>query len=130
MQPDRAPAVRDHKDLIAWQVAMELCIAVYRDTRDFPDRERFGLVPEMRKTARSVACNIAEGHQRKTTREFLRFLDITQGSRAELETQLVLASQLGYLDKNSSCDLLDLTRRVGCLVSALKGALREKKNQQ
>jgi four helix bundle protein len=120
-------AVRDHKDLTTWQVSLYLCLAVYRMSRRFPGHERFGLVAEMRKTARSVICNIAEGHQRHSTREFLRFLDIAQGSRAELESQLIIASRLGYLSEDTSADLMALSTRVGRLVSALSRTLR--KNQ-
>ena len=75
--------IRSFKDLIAWQKAFELCIDVHRQTARFPPEERYGLSFDLRKTSRSVVCNIAEGHQRASTREFVRFLDIALASIAE-----------------------------------------------
>jgi four helix bundle protein len=118
--------IKDHKDLTAWKVALELCLAVHASTGGFPTDERFGLVAELRKTARSVICNIAEGHQRRSRREFIRFLDIAQGSRAELETQLTLASHLGYVAEDASGRLMALSFRVGKLLSALSRTLRDR----
>jgi four helix bundle protein len=121
--PNRS-AIRDHRDLVAWQISLQLCLAVYEATRKFPGHERFGLIAELRKTARSVVCNIAEGHERRSRREFIRFVDIAQGSRAELESQLVIASRLGYFSAEDSATLTDLAARVGRLLSALGAKLR------
>jgi len=118
--------VRDYKDLVAWKVSFELCMAVYRCGRDFPHDENYGLRAEVRKTARSVCCNIAEGHERGSTREFIRFLNIAQGSRAELETQLCTARELGYMPEESAAQLLELADRVGRLVTSLRECLRSR----
>jgi four helix bundle protein len=81
--------VKSNRDLIVWQKAMDMVVAVYQVTNDFPDHERFGLTGHTRKSAISVPSNIAEGHARNSTREFLHHLSIAQGSRAETETQLL-----------------------------------------
>jgi four helix bundle protein len=93
----RSGAVRTFKDLLVWQKAMQLSVEVYRLTKTYPGHERYGLTAETRKTSRSVPYNIAEGHQRGSTAEYIRFLGIAAGSAAELETQLLLADRLGYL---------------------------------
>jgi four helix bundle protein len=118
--------IRSFRDLLVWQKAFQLCLEVYRVTRTFPADERFGLIAEMRKTSRSVPCNIAEGHQRHTTAEYLRFLDIASGSRAELETQVLLAQALGYAPHADSDTLLDSCQQVAKLLAALARALRSK----
>jgi four helix bundle protein len=90
---------------LVWQRAFRLCSAIYRATLTFPESERYGLIGELRKTARSVVYNIAEGHRRWSRREFARFLDISLGSSAELETQLLLSESLLYLNPDMSSQL-------------------------
>jgi four helix bundle protein len=123
--PSSSP-IRSFKDLIAWQKAFQLCLDVYRATQGFPAQERFGLSAELRKTARSVPCNIAEGHQRRSTLDYLRFLSIAAGSRGELETQLLLAQALGYLSPEGADKLLAACADVAKLLAALTRALRTK----
>jgi len=120
------PRIQSFKDLIVWQKAFELCMDVYRATNSMPPEEKFGLTFELRKTSRSVPSNIAEGHERHTTAEYLRFLDIASGSRAELETQLLLAAALGYLPEQDSKPLLELCLEVARLLKSLSRALRSK----
>jgi four helix bundle protein len=74
---------------------------VYKVTKVFPDDEKYGLVTQMRRSAVSVAPNIAEGHMRTTSRDFKQFLAVARGSCAELETQAVVAHELGYLREES-----------------------------
>ena len=119
-------SIQPFKDLIAWQKAFQLCLEIYDVTARFPADERFGLTAELRKTARSVAYNIAEGHQRNTTADYLRFLHIASGSRAELETQLLLAEALDYLDDESANNLIGTCHEVTKLLAALIRALRAK----
>src|SRR5262245_16616607 len=88
---------RTHYDLVAWQEAMDLVEAVYRDTEDFPARETYGLTSQIRRSAVSVPSNLAEGAARNSRREFIQFLGICCGSIAELQTQLQLAVRLGFL---------------------------------
>jgi four helix bundle protein len=122
----RSAKIQSFKDLIVWQKALQLCLDIYRATQSFPSEERFGLTSELRKTSRSVTYNIAEGHQRRTTTEYLRFLDIASGSRGELETQLLLAQALGYLSDESSNGLLSSCEEVAKILAALARALRSK----
>ena len=87
--------VRSYRDLVAWQRARDLVREVYLLTAKFPVGERFGLVSQMDRAAVSVPSNIAEGYGRATTQDYLHFLRIARGSAYELETQLVLAEDLG-----------------------------------
>ena len=116
--------VRTFKDLIVWQRAFELVVALYQATDALPVHERYGLTAELRKTARSVAYNIAEGHRRASTAEYVRFLDIARGSVAELETQFLLGHALGYLEQKVWTTLLDrlgdIDRMLAALVRKLK----------
>jgi four helix bundle protein len=114
-------------ELVLWRKAFALCIAVYDATESFPHHERFGLCGELRKTARSVVCNIAEGHQRVSRKEFLRFLDIAYGSATELETQILIAEARQYLapssTKNVSRGLDEVRRMISGLMTTLRRSL-------
>ena len=118
--------IRTFRDLVVWRRAFALCVEVYRLTEAFPNCERFGLSAELRKTARSVMYNIAEGHRRRSTLEYVRFLDIARGSAGELETQLLLAQALGYLDRNASLDLLNALAEIDRMLSTLMRRLRDR----
>jgi four helix bundle protein len=87
---------RNFKDLLVWQRGIQLVKGVYLLTRGFPSEEKFGLISQMRRAAVSIPSNIAEGQARNTTGEFIQFLAIAQGSLAELETQLIVATELGF----------------------------------
>lgn len=90
------------KELKVWQRSKTLAIELYKATNGFPKEEMFGLTQQIRKSAVSVPSNIAEGCGRGTDRELIRFLDIAQGSAFELETQLIIAANLGFLNESSS----------------------------
>jgi len=111
-----------HRNLAAWQQAMNLAEMVYRDTAGFPDVDRFGLSAHMRRAAVSIPSNIAEGSGRNSPRELLQFLGVTCGSVAELETQVELAIRLGYLDAKSGT--VAQTSLVGRLVNGLRKSIR------
>lgn len=119
-----AGSVSSYKDLLAWQKALQLCLEVYRTSRSFPLHERFGLTVEIRKTARSVVCNIAEGQRRDSTPDYLRFLSFSRGSQAELETQLLVANSLGYIEEDQAPRILELCDEVGRLIFGLARALK------
>ncbi len=89
--------VNSYKDLDVWKRGVELARVVYGITAAFPESEKFGLVSQMRRAAVSVPSNIAEGQARRTPGDFLRFLNIARGSLAELETQMTIASDLGFV---------------------------------
>ena len=88
--------VEGYKDLLVWQKGIQLAKEVYRITQTFPNEEKFGLVSQMRRAAISIPCNITEGQARHTTKEFVLFVSHAEGSVAELDTQLILALELGY----------------------------------
>jgi four helix bundle protein len=92
--------IRSFRDLVAWRKGIELCKRVYRLSAGFPDAERFGLTSQIRRAAVSVPSNIAEGYGRRSKQDYLRFLDISRGSLAEVYTQLVLAEELEFASKD------------------------------
>ena len=91
-------AIRDFTDLLVWQKSVELGLTVYTLTKSFPREERFAITSQLRRAAVSVSSNIAEGHARQG-REFPHFLSIAKGSLAEIESQLLFANRLGYVDQ-------------------------------
>ena len=88
---------RGHFRLDAWKVSRQLVVTVYRLTRGFPKEELFGLTSQLKRASISIPSNIAEGAARSGRREFAQFLNIARGSLSELETQLIIATDLGYL---------------------------------
>jgi four helix bundle protein len=104
--------MRDFKELKVWQKAHQLVLAVYRDTTAFPADERFGLTAHLRKTALSIPSNIAEGCGRQTDRDLGRFLSIAAGSANELDYQLLLARDLGFLPQDTHRILSDQVAEV------------------
>lgn len=89
--------MRPHEKLDVWTKAVEMVIVVYSITRSFPADERYGLTSQIRRAAVSIPANIAEGAARQSDKEFYQFLSIAQGSSSELETELLIAKNLGYL---------------------------------
>ena len=123
-----AIAFRSYRDLDVWQKAMTVAKEVYAATAGFPDHERFGLVNQMRRAAVSIASNIAEGHARGSTGEFQRFILIAMGSVAELETQLLLSTSLGFLMQPSADAVLRELDSVGKMLRALHRSLSKQKS--
>lgn len=113
--------IKDYKELVVWQKAMELVIAIYKATNTFPNEELYGLTSQIRRAAVSVPSNIAEGQGRQTRGEFRQFLGQARGSLAELETQLLIAHSLGYLEDCS--ELLAQRVEVARLLNGLLNSL-------
>jgi four helix bundle protein len=115
--------VKGYEDLIVWQKGIELAKEIYRLTGRFPSSERFGLVRQLQRAAVSVPSNIAEGQSRRSTGEFRQFLYHALGSLAELDTQLILARELGYLKADDSglaaSHIEELRRMTHALVNRL-----------
>src|SRR5580658_9656147 len=88
--------IRSYRDLRVWQRGIELVESIYVITQSFPKQEIYGLTSQMRRAAVSIPANIAEGHSREHTKEFRNFLSMAQGSISELETELEIATRLGY----------------------------------
>lgn len=95
-------ASRDYRDLIVWKKSMDLVVAIYQCTKEFPESEKFGLISQMRRSAISIPSNLAEGSKRGSSKDFRQFVLIAYGSGAELETQLEIAKRLKYLQDTPS----------------------------
>lgn len=105
---------------------MELAAATYTLTHNFPKSEVFGLSGQLQRAAVSIPSNIAEGHARDSTKEFLRFVSIAMGSLAELETQLILSNTLNYIDETALGNALGKTGEIGRMLRGLQSSLKAK----
>jgi four helix bundle protein len=122
--------IRSYRDLLVWQKAMELVTALYQATSSFPKHELYGLVSQAQRAAISIPANIAEGHDRDSTKEYLRHLAIAVGSLAELETLITIGLRLHYLDA-AKHDALQLDcRSLGRMLRNLQRALRARRKRQ
>jgi four helix bundle protein len=119
-------SVQSYRDLRVWQAALIVGRRVYALTARFPASETFGLSQQLRRAAVSVASNIAEGHARGGTKEFLRFLAIARGSLAELDTQLIIACQLGYAVERDVEDVPSLVDSTSRMLRRLEQQLRRR----
>ena len=108
---------RPHQRLDAWKQAMRLVKATYLITQTFPGEERYGLTAQMRRAAVSIPSNLAEGAARSTRREFAQFVSISKGSLSELETQTIIAAELGYVSRQD--ELFARLDRLGHLLTGL-----------
>jgi four helix bundle protein len=116
----------NYQQLRVWQNGMELVRLVYRLTRGFPRHEVFGLSSQLQRAAVSVPANIAEGHTRGTTKEFLRYVTMSHGSLAELETVFLVARDLQYIDATHFDRLAALCDSTGKMLGALRRSLVKK----
>jgi four helix bundle protein len=116
-------AVRSYQELIVWQRAMELAEAVYACTKCFPKEEIYGLTSQVRRAVVSVASNIAEGQGRGIGAEFRHHLRISQGSLQEVETQMLLAQRLGYVEMARLDLIMQLAAEVGRLNRGLHASI-------
>ena len=91
--------VKGYKDLVVWQKSSDLVLEIYKVLAEFPVDERYGITSQIKRSAVSIPSNIAEGSVRRSKKEFIRFINISSGSAAELQTQLYLSMNLGFLDK-------------------------------
>jgi four helix bundle protein len=110
-------SIRPHYNLETWKESMALVKAVYELTRQLPSSETYGLIAQMRRAAVSIPSNIAEGAARTGAKEFAQFLNIAKGSLSELETQILIARDLGYIREIE--DILDQTNKVSRLLAGL-----------
>ena len=119
----RVMQTKTYKDLIVWQKAMDLAEEIHRLSKSFPREELYGLTSQIRRAAVSVPSNIAEGQARQSTAEFRNFLSISQGSLAEVETQLFLAIRFGYLTQQQAAQALTLREEISKMLSSLRSKL-------
>ncbi|HEY3059435.1 MAG TPA: four helix bundle protein [Chloroflexota bacterium] len=121
-----AVTISSYRDLRVWQAGLALVREIYAATATFPRSETFGLVSQMRRAAVSVPSNIAEGHTRGYTREYLRHIVIAHGSLAELLTQIEIAGELGFLDATNARDLSISADSLSRQINALRTALADR----
>lgn len=113
-----------YKDLVVWQKSMELTRAIYHITSTFPNEERFGLASQMRRCAVSIPSNISEGFGRDSKTEHAYFLQISRGSSNELDTQLILSHDFGYINDDDYQDAYNLNNEVNKMLNSLIYTLR------
>lgn len=120
--------VASYRDLRVWQEGVRLSLDNYRLTAAFPDNEKFSLISQLRRCAISIPSNIAEGHARLSTKEYIRHVSIALGSLAELETQLHISRELKYANPVTIDDLLStadiLGKQLRSLTRSLKGRVQ------
>lgn len=119
-ESDPVPRTKSYRDLIVWQRSIQLVKRVYELTRAFPADERFGLVSQMRRGAVSISSNIAEGQARRTTGEFIQFISHAEGLTAELDTQFIIACELGFVPEHSRGEIPGLIDEVSRMLNALR----------
>jgi len=117
---------QSYEDLLVWQRAIEMSVAIYEFTEAFPQKEMYGLTSQLRRASVSVASNIAEGRGRSTQGEFKHFLGMAQGSNYEIQTQLVLSRHLKFGGEASLQKSEKLSVEVGKMLSALISSIAAK----
>lgn len=118
--------MRGYQDLKVWALGVDICLAIYRLTETFPQREIYGLTSQLRRAATSIPSNIAEGHTRGQTKDFIRFLAISRGSVAEIQTQLLIAERLGYVPQEQVDRLGEMLEEESRMLAGLCRSLRLK----
>ncbi len=117
---------RSYRDLIAWQKAMKFVTGIYAVTQRFPSEERYGITNQLRRAAVSVPSNIAEGQARFSQREFHHFLSQARGSLVEIETQLLIARDLNFLQPAQTDELLFAAAELGRLLNGLIASVKSR----
>ena len=118
--------INSFRELRVWQQGMDLVEKIYHITRSFPSEERFGLTSQMRRAAVSIPSNIAEGHTRESTKEYLYHISCAQASLAELQTQIEIAARLGFASSEDTQPLLEYCESLSRQLHALRNALNRK----
>ncbi len=120
--------IRNFRDLRVWQAGMDLVEQVYLLTQTFPKHETYGLASQMQRAAVSIPSNIAEGHTREHSKEYLHYLSIARSSLAELQTQLEIAVRLKYCSPEQLAQLIEQADSLGRQLSALRNVLMKNTN--
>jgi four helix bundle protein len=121
------PKVNNYKDLIVWQKAILMVKSVYEISASFPDSEKFGLVQQVRRAAVSIPSNIAEGWGRKSSGSFSQFLKIAKGSLCEVETQLIIAVELNFIEEEKIKEINNLSEEISRMIRSLVDTLESTK---
>ena len=122
--------VQSYRDLTVWQKAMDYVVECYRTCDPFPRMEQYGLWSQLQRSAVSISSNVAEGHGRTSTREFLHHLSIAYGSLMESETQVQIAHRLGYITAEHQHSMLDRAQEIGRMLNGLMASLQRRLEQQ
>ncbi|MEO6728368.1 MAG: four helix bundle protein [Candidatus Dojkabacteria bacterium] len=112
-------STNSYKDLIVWQKSITLVNQIYSVTKVFPREELYGLTNQIRRASVSIPSNIAEGSRRGTRKDYANFLRISLGSVAELETQLIIAINLNFLDEDSAKDIMNTLDEIGKILNTI-----------
>jgi four helix bundle protein len=122
--------MQTHKNLKVWQRSISFVTEIYRVTRDFPKEEIYCMVGQLRRAAISIPSNIAEGSARRNTKEYIQFLYISLGSASEIETQIAISINLGYLMQEKAggiqAELEEIIRMLAGLIKSLSDKIPEK----
>jgi len=112
--------MHNYKKLILWQKAVELAVDIYHHTMKFPEEEKFGMTMQARKSSCSIANNIAEGSRKSSGKDFNRFLEIADGSSAELNTQLIISNRVSYIIISELKSFENRTDEIQRMIKSLK----------
>lgn len=115
---------RNYKNLIVWQKSIDLVVEIYKLTSDFPENEKYGLISQMRRCAVSIPSNIAEGSRRGSEKDFRKFILVSFGSGAELETQMEICKKLNYTTENDMDNIESLLVEVMKMLNKLQLTLK------
>lgn len=118
--------MNSYKDLIVWQKSVVLAKEIYKNTERFPKSEIYGLTNQLRRAGVSVVSNIAEGFTRKSFRENAQFLSIAYGSTSEIEAQIILAMELGFMDQDSFLKIESVLSEVRRMLNSLLTKIKSK----
>ena len=115
--------INSYRDLLVWQKGMKLAVMTYQLAKLMPKQEEYRLTGQMLRAAASVPANIAEGHMRSSRKDYARFINISRGSLAELETFMLLACEVGLLRKDQTIEAFSLASEVGRMLNGLRSRL-------
>lgn len=119
--------MKTYRELIVWQKSMKLVTLIYQVTKNFPENEKFALVSQIQRCAISIPSNIAEGYGRNSLNDYIRFLNISNGSLYELQTQVEIAYNLKYIEKSTFEKVYENSREIERMMSSLVRKLKEKR---
>ncbi len=123
-------SVNSYEDLVVWQKSIDLVITIYKTVKSLPREELYSLSDQIRRAAVSIPSNIAEGQQRQSSKEFLKFLSIAKGSLGELKTQLIICYRLDFLSEDQTTPLLNECDTIGKMLSGLMNKISENQSRQ
>jgi four helix bundle protein len=119
--------MKSYRELEVWKKAMDMVVAVYELTNEFPQQEKYGLMSQIQRAAVSIPANIAEGYGRLHRGDYLHHLSIARGSLAELETHITIAVRLNYVSRDAVMNIWNMTQEVGKMLSTMIRTLQKGK---